>query len=314
VLAYIKEWNRRRKWRRRARRAAARRERLLSFGKFAGGLLVEGKYGMFAVDAEDDSVGRKLLQAGSYGESDLELARSLVSDRGSVLMVGTHIGALAVPLSRSCGKLVAVEANPRTFRFLKANLLMNECSNVVAHNVAAGDESGRIKFLLSRDNSGGAKRLPKKMDFAYVYDKPEVVEVRSEPLDSLLGRESFELVFMDIEGSEVFALKGMQKILSGSRALVVEFVPHHLRNVAGVTVQEFLAPILPHFDCLYVPKRDCVVAKNDIAARTTAMYDADESHDGLVFLKSPVPDWLRAKRPCDRVPATPARPSAPASA
>ncbi|MGH7427267.1 MAG: hypothetical protein ACREJ4_02740, partial [Candidatus Methylomirabilaceae bacterium] len=60
---------------------------------------------------------------------------------------------------------------------------------------------------------------------------------------------------MDIEGSEYFALQGMQKILAHARVLVVEFLPHHLKNVSGVTVEQFLSVIPPHFRTLTIPSK-----------------------------------------------------------
>ena len=47
--------------------------------------------------------------------------------------------------------------------------------------------------------------------------------------------------------------------------------------------------IVPHFDWMYLPKYSSLVGKDRIAAETNAIYLANESHDGLVFLKSPLP-------------------------
>lgn len=292
MLTMLREILKKAKWARRAKRAQRRREKMSSFGHHAMGLLVEAKYGLFAVDPEDDSVSKKLLRSGNYNEEELDLVKSLIPKNSHVLMVGTHIGALTVPLSKYCKSVVAIEANPNTFKYLHANLLLNSCHNVTPYNFAAGECSGKIKFILSRDNSGGSKRLPKIMDVSYVYDKPEIAEVDVQPLDVILERKKFDLIFMDIEGSEYFAFKGMQKILSASSYLVVEFVPHHLRNVAGINVDDFLAELFPHFEWMFIPKRNTLISKDNIASVVKAMYAADESHDGLVFLKSPSPALL----------------------
>jgi hypothetical protein len=53
---------------------------------------------------------------------------------------------------------------------------------------------------------------------------------------------------MDIEGAEYLALKGMPQTLARARFLYIEYVPHHLQNVSGVTNDEFFAHLLPHFD------------------------------------------------------------------
>jgi FkbM family methyltransferase len=282
-------------WEERAQQARDRKSRLLSFGPNAWGLLVTTKYGLFAVDPEDGGVSAILLHEGSYSEPEYMLAKSLVSPEGDVLIVGAHIGAHAVPLSKHCSKLVAIEANPHTYEYLKTNLTLNCCSNVVSYNVAAGENVDKIKFLLNTENSGGSKRMPISVQNHYVYDDPDVIEVDTVPLDTLLDQGVFDLILMDIEGSEYFALKGMQRILSEAKALSVEFLPHHLICVAGIQVDAFLSTILPHFNWMYVPRHNRVVAKDEILENIREIYRANEGHEGIYFLKEISPEWLESR-------------------
>jgi hypothetical protein len=90
---------------------------------------------------------------------------------------------------------------------------------------------------------------------------------------------------MDIEGSEYFALQGMQRILKGSRALAVEFLPHHLKNVSGVSVQQFLSLIEPQFSTLTIPSREVRVERANFQSTLQRMYDADQADDGIIFEK-----------------------------
>jgi FkbM family methyltransferase len=282
-------------WELRAQQARDRRNRMLSFGPNACGLLVTTKYGLFAVDPEDGGVSAILLHEGSYSEPEYMLAKSLVSPEGDVLIVGAHIGAHAVPLSKHCSNLVAIEANPHTYKYLKTNLTLNCCSNVVSYNVAAGENVDKIKFLLNTENSGGSKRMPISVQSHYVYDDPDVIEVDTIPLDTLPDQRVFDLILMDIEGSEYFALKGMQRILSEAKALSVEFLPHHLICVAGIQVDAFLGTILPHFNWMYVPRHNRVVPKNEILEYIREIYRANEGHEGIYFLKEISPEWLESR-------------------
>jgi hypothetical protein len=90
---------------------------------------------------------------------------------------------------------------------------------------------------------------------------------------------------MDIEGSEYFALKGMQTILRDARTLFVEFLPHHLRNVSGVTPEQFLALITPHFQSLFVPGRNLHVGQDAFLGTLQEMFDKNEEEDSLIFSK-----------------------------
>jgi FkbM family methyltransferase len=280
-------------WARKAAQGRRHRERLMSFGRHSYALLVEARHGLFAVDPEDGAVSRSLLDTGEYGEAELALASGLLTSDSRVLLVGAHIGAIAVPLSRCCAYMEAVEANPATQRLFEANLRLNGCDNVKLHKIAASDRREMIPFLCSRENSGGSKRRPINTERRYIYDDPEEVLVEAIPLDELCGERAFDLIFMDIEGSETFALRGMQKILSSSAALCVEFLPHHLRNVAGVGVDDFADQIEPHFDWLYVPARNRLFTSAAMGAELHAMYDRNEQSDGLYFLKSLPELWLR---------------------
>ena len=273
-------------WQERAQAAHARHERLMSFGSYARAVLASTAHGLFVVDPEDSGVSASLLQHGRYGDEELRVAMSLVSKNSDVLVVGTHIGALAVPLSRCCKMLVGIEANPRSFELLAANVRLNGADNVRLHNVAAGQHDGRqVEFVLNRDNSGGSKIKPVHNGDAYTYDSPEIIAVTTVKLDTLLAGRSFDLIIMDIEGSETFALAGMSDVLAASRTLAVEFRPHHLIEVAGVTIDAFIATVAPFFKILYVPGRSTVYKDADVAEALRVMFAADECHDAIYLSK-----------------------------
>lgn len=268
----------------------------MSFGPNVRGLYVESPEGRFILDPEDGFVSAALLRKGVYKDAEYKLMKSIVSKDSDVLIIGAHIGAHAVRISRDCRSLVAVEANPRSFGYLKANFLLNECSNVTAYGVAASDRAEKIRFLVNRENSGGSKRMPLTVHRAYVYDNPETIEVNALPLDALIGPKAFELILMDIEGSEYFALKGMQQILARSKTLSVEFLPHALKNVAAASAGDFLALLLPHFECMYVPGHNRTYPKAEMLGKLETIYQANEDHEGLLFVKGPLPDWLKQRQ------------------
>jgi hypothetical protein len=128
--------------------------------------------------------------------------------------------------------------------------------------------------------------MPLVRDYKYFYDRPGIVKVRADRLDEVLADEEFQLIVMDIEGSEYFALQGMQRLVSRAEHRIVEFLPHHLRNVARVSVREFLGLIQPHFDTLTIPSRNVTVARPQFLPTLEAMYKRDECDDGLVFSKT----------------------------
>ena len=249
------------------------------------GVVVKTAQGYFCVDPQEQFVAKSLLDAGAYGLEEIEQARALCGDGARVLVVGAHVGAIAIPLARFCEQLVAIEANPDTCELLELNVAMNRSFNVEVHNVAANDEDAEIEFLLNTVNSGGSKRMPRYRDDIYFYDRPRAVPVRGVRLDGWLADCRFDLVFMDIEGSEYFAFLGMQEILSRTRALIVEFLPHHLSRVAGVTVEQFLEPVAGHFSSLTVPSRGLTLRRRDFLPELQRMFDAGHGDAGIIFRK-----------------------------
>ena len=153
----------------------------------------------------------------------------------------------------------------------------------MSHNIAASEKTEIITFFLNTVNSGGSKRAPKQSHFMYEYDSPERVEIQAHALDTHLSNHAFDLVLMDIEGSEFFALKGMPKILQGCKSLIVEFLPHHLRNVAGVDAQTFLQQIPERFTKVTIPSQNVTLSREEAQAFLLKMFRDEKGDDGLIF-------------------------------
>ena len=248
-------------------------------------VIVESKNGTLAVDPRDLEVGLKLRNNGSYGLDEIARINELISTQSNILVVGAHIGSLVIPIAKNCNKVVAIEANPNNFNLLKTNLHLNKTENVSIHNIAASSKQETIKFQMNVVNSGGSKRLPKNNEYMYRYDNPDVIEVQAYSLDEYLDENNFDLVLIDIEGSEYFAMQGMGKILSNCNTLIVEFLPHHLKNVADVTVEQFLSLIPKQFTKLTIPSKHETHPIDIGGVVLQQMYNNKEGDDGLIFTK-----------------------------
>ena len=247
-------------------------------------LVVKSDRGLFAVDPEDYGVGGELRMTGRYGAAEIQRLKAYMAPDSKVLIVGAHVGTLAIPISELRKKVVAVEANPATYELLTINIALNSASNCQALNIASSDKEESIEFLMSRANSGGSKRVP-KVKWLYYYDKPEIISVKAASLDEYLEEKEFDIVVMDIEGSEYFALLGMQKILSKCKVLAVEFLPHHLKNVSGITVEQFLSVIEPHFSRMTIPSKRLKVGAQEFGRYLTEMYNLEQGDEGIIFEK-----------------------------
>ena len=256
-------------------------------GQYVQGLLVQTGDFHLLVTPDDMSVGRDLRNNGTYGKDELRRISKLISINSSIVFVGTHIGSLAIPTARKVKSCIFIEANPFTFKLLTMNVAINKIPNAHCHNVAVGEREGEIKFVVSTYNSGGSKREPIFKDPMYYYDNPSIISVPMVTLDSIFSDQggNLDLVFMDIEGSEMFALKGMDNVLNLTKALIIEFIPHHLRNVANCSVEDFIGLLAEYFSHCYVPSKGKYLQSDEFINFFSKMFSLDETEDGLVFTK-----------------------------
>jgi FkbM family methyltransferase len=245
-------------------------------------IITNSENGLFAVDPEDLEVGQKLL-SGGFGIEEVQRLKKFIDNKSKVLIVGTHIGSLAIPLSKHCKEVTAIEANPNTYELLEINLQLNNAENITPHNIFANDSHDKVEFLLNTVNSGGSKRKPKKSSFLYDFDNPEIIELESHRLDDYLPEHDYDLILLDIEGSEYFAMKGMKDILSNCKTLVVEFLPHHLKNVADIDVETFLSVLPGHFTKFTLPDNKQEHNISEVKTVLQKMYDSNIGEDGIIF-------------------------------
>lgn len=248
------------------------------------GQVVETRQGIFCVDVEDQFVSKALLERGEYGQDEIRRISAFLRPSSRVLLVGAHIGALLVPFSKHVDAIVGIEANSHTFKRLRLNVLMNQCQNARVFNYAASDSAGAIEFVMNTANSGASKRMPLVRNEIYFHDNPTVGSVPSVRLDDLLPHEQFDLVFMDIEGSEVYAMRGMPRILASAKVVVAEFYPFMVKEVGGATVEEFLQP-LEDFNTLVVPSLRRSAQKEDFRPLLQEMFDKNQCDNGIMFFR-----------------------------
>lgn len=258
----------------------------LILGKYVSSVLVESKGYKFLVHPGDMAVGRTLINKGVYSDKELSIIKNLVDNKSTVIFIGCHIGSLSIPIAKHVSKIYMIEANPFTYDLLEKNIKLNNINNSILIETAASDENGETEFLQNIVNSGGSKIKPKKLKYNYIYDSPRATTVKKSRIDDLIDEPEVSLIFMDIEGSEYFALKGMQNLLSKCKVLIIEFLPDHLKNVSGVSVQEFVKQLSSHFDNLEIKELNKFYHNKNFNTPLQYMFDNNISSEGLIFSKS----------------------------
>lgn len=174
-------------------------------------------------------VDRTIFCTGEWEPRETAVIAGLLRQGDVFVDVGANIGyftLLASQIVGAAGRIIAVEANPRTFRLLEANVRLNGCSNVDLRHVAAGEAPGFATMVEREPGNAGGDQV----DFAKE-DAPGSVAV--ERLDTLVGEQPVRLIKLDIEGAEAKALRGATGLLERADApdLVFEFTPKFLAGM-----------------------------------------------------------------------------------
>jgi FkbM family methyltransferase len=160
-----------------------------------------------------------------------------------VLDVGANHGIVSLECSLfvgPSGNVHAFEPAPNTRACLIQHLRINEIKNVSVFGVAVGERTGSAKLRIY-DGATGLATLS-DVDSDHVADK--VIEVETVMIDQHCdahGIRTVDLLKIDIEGHELFALRGAEHILVDKRvgAILFEIGESTCRN-ANVDPQEIL--------------------------------------------------------------------------
>lgn len=162
---------------------------------------------------------------GTY-EPELQAAVADWVKPGMVIYdVGANIGYISLLLARATGetgRVFAFEALPANQARIRANLELNGMTaRVEVVSCAVIDHSRPVRFLVGPSNGmGKAEGSAGRQEIRY----GDVIEVPGIALDGFVydtGNPAPQLVKMDIEGGEVLALPGMQRLLAEARPLIL---------------------------------------------------------------------------------------------
>jgi FkbM family methyltransferase len=160
--------------------------------------------------------------------------------------VGANIGYYSLLASRlvgASGTVVAIEASPRIFSKLRANLALNGVSNVRAVNLAASECEGSVKIFRGHEHHIGLTTIIEDRGFELE------CEVGAAPLSSILRPEEVRnarLVKIDVEGAEWLVVCGMASLINKGRRdldILIEVDTDRLAH-QGKTPDDLLRPFL----------------------------------------------------------------------
>jgi FkbM family methyltransferase len=231
------------RWRRRARTAALRpllvgnrtfRETVMNALAERGHLIYcrTGDLSFF-VDPGDRAVGAELVWGGQWARAELVRAVEVLREAKRLpadpvfVDAGANIGTQTVyALNEGFARAVCFEPEPRNAELLTLNVTTNGLAGrATIVRSAVGDVAGKAVLQLHPRNKGNHMigRAPS-------YDGLEQIEVPIARMDSALRTAGVHpaqvgVVWIDVEGYEPQAIRGLGDFLDHSVPLVIEYSP-----------------------------------------------------------------------------------------
>lgn len=148
------------------------------------------------------------------------ISAKLIDPEDMVIDVGANFGwyATLFAAKATAGKVYAYEPSPRTFENLAANLAFNEMEDrIVSRNVCVGESSGSVTLELGSTSESGLAHVVTQGGATTA----EVPMVRiDEDLHELTNQVAY--IKVDVEGFEMFALKGAVGLLQGPDQPIIQ--------------------------------------------------------------------------------------------
>lgn len=165
----------------------------------------------------------------------------LVSKGAVVLDIGAHSGYYTLLSASSVGSSGSVHAfEPVLYEYekLKANIAVNGFDNVLPNNIAIWASVGQLPLYLASGKYSGRTSIISRLDA-----KEEVFLAKTTTIDTYVSEnrlKSVDLIKLDIEGAEPYALRGGTETLSNYKPdIICEIVPSLLR-ASGSSAEELM--------------------------------------------------------------------------
>jgi FkbM family methyltransferase len=195
-----------------------------------------------------------------WGRKDLgnvDEALKVTKGRTSVVQAGGNLGIFPKYLSRFFKRVYAFEPEPELFEMMCANAPER---NIVKFQAALGCERGLVGISrVRRQNDGGTAHE----GIAHVSGKGAIPTLKIDDL----GLDSCDLICLDIEGYELYALRGADETIRKFRPTILceinksldsmkEIVADDVRTNIRMRDYEFVMRV--RSDELYVPRERAV--------------------------------------------------------
>lgn len=172
---------------------------------------INGKDSIFIHGSQFTGMLGGLSAHGVYEKYETSLFKRFVKQGMNVVDAGANIGyytLLAVKLVGDDGKVFAFEPEPENYSLLLKNVDINGYKNVIVLQKAVSNKTEKKRLILSEEDPSGHS-------FCNLDKEKGSIMVDAVSLDDFFEKQKLpiDVIKMDIEGAEMLALLGMEKII-----------------------------------------------------------------------------------------------------
>lgn len=200
-----------------------------------------------------EHIQRQLFWYGYYEKTLGDLIKKILQPGNVFLDIGANIGyfSLLAANNEPTSKIISFEPVKYLFQKLEENISINNFKNITAVNVAAGDINEEKELFISASDNLGMSSFQQPENYSGKKEKVKVITIDSWFKTARLSK--VDLVKLDVEGSELAALKGMQEVLQNFKPLVIaEINPETLGsfNLTPADIYSYLNKL--NFDSYFI--------------------------------------------------------------
>ncbi len=194
-------------------------------------------FDIYANAAEPDEITQLMVNQAFTLSSNFFLLKELIPPGGRVLDLGAHIGTFSLYAASSGYHLLSVEASPYNAALFKQSVSRNQFGSIKVVEKAVSDSAGTAEFIVAG---------PYSLLAPPSFDSPRITVPMTTVGDILRaeGWDRVDFIKMDIEGSEVAAIRGMAELLSGDHAPFILYESNgHTLRLFGETPEHLMATL-----------------------------------------------------------------------
>lgn len=218
-----------------------RRARIAAFPKKPALELVNNPAGrMFVPVFPDNDVITVAIRTGAvFDEHIIACAAEFVRPGTTAIDVGANFGQMALQFAKmvgDSGKVVAFEADDYVHHILRSNVEVNGLKNVLTINKAVHDVAGNVVYFPDQDFVRFASYGSYGIDPHAQTGRP----VETVTVDSLQFEQPVSFMKVDVQGSDLFAMRGARETISRHRMPIIFEYEEQFQQEFGTTFQDYV--------------------------------------------------------------------------